>query len=64
MKIDITGSDNLDINLQYGYTIIDHVALGTSIAGAAIYIFLLTKRLFKGGGSRRSRAKRQRKYNW
>ncbi len=64
MKIDITGSDNLDINLQYGYTIIDHVALGTSIIGAAIYIFLLTKRFFRGAGNGRSRAKRQGKYNW
>ncbi len=64
MKIDITGSDDLDITLHYGHTMIDHVALGTSIAGVAIYILLLTKRLFAGSMSGRNKMKRQGKFNW
>ncbi len=64
MKIDITGSDDLDITLHYGHTMIDHVALGTSIAGVAIYILLLTKRLFAGSMSGRNKMKRQGKFHW
>jgi hypothetical protein len=63
MKIDITESHDLDITLHYGYTMIDHVALGTSIVGVAIYVFLLTKRFFRGVRNGRSRVKRQGKYN-
>ena len=44
MKIEIHGADSLDITLQYGLTLIDHVALGATIVGAAIYLFILLRR--------------------
>jgi hypothetical protein len=46
MKIEIHGADSSDITLQYGSTLIDHIGLGATIAGAAIYLFILLRRFF------------------
>ena len=47
MKIEIQGADNVDITLQYGSTPIDYVALGATIAGVAMYLFILFKRFVR-----------------
>ena len=44
MKIEIHGADSSDITLQYGSTLIDHIAFGATIAGAAIYLFIFLAR--------------------
>jgi len=44
MKIEIRGADSLDITLQHGSTLNDYIALGATIAGAAIYLFILRRR--------------------
>ncbi len=46
MKIEIYGADSSDIIFQYGSTLIDHIGLGATIAGAAIYLFILLRRFF------------------
>ena len=48
MKIKIHGADSMDITLHYGSTLIDYIALGATIAGAAIYLFILFRRFFRG----------------
>lgn len=47
MKIEIRGTDNVDIRLQYGSTPIDYVALGATIAGVAMYLFILFRRFLR-----------------
>ncbi len=44
MKMEIHGEDSWDITLQYGSTLIDNIGLGVTIAGAAIYLFILLAR--------------------
>jgi uncharacterized membrane protein len=47
MKIDVNGAESLDITLQYGPTLIDHIALGVTITGAVIYLFLFLSGVWK-----------------
>jgi hypothetical protein len=44
MNVFIPFEGDVKIKLQYGSTLIDHIALGTTIAGAVMCLFLLLKR--------------------
>ena len=44
MKIEVNGANSLDITLQYGQTWVDHMTLGVTVAGVAIYLFILRRR--------------------
>jgi uncharacterized membrane protein YfhO len=47
MKIEVNGANSLDITLQYGQTWVDYMALGATVAGAAIYLFVFRRRVWK-----------------
>jgi len=59
MKIEIHGADSSDITLQYGSTLIDNIGLGVTIAGVAIYLFIL---LVHAGETIRSSSRRREKF--
>jgi uncharacterized membrane protein len=56
MKIEIHGADSSDITLRYGSTLIDNVGFGVTIAGVAIYLFIL---LMRAGEAIRNSSKRR-----
>jgi hypothetical protein len=55
IKIEIHRSGRLDITLKYGLTSADHVALGTTIAGTSIYLFLVLRSFLRISAKRASR---------
>jgi len=49
MKIELHGVKSADLVLQYGSTLIDQIAIGVTIAGAAIYLLIIAS-LFRISG--------------
>lgn len=46
MKIEIRGAESTNLTIQYGSSLIDQIALGATIAGTTIYLFVLLHKRF------------------